>query len=102
MTTITTCQSEIFEQLRDALIKHRSIVAAGSMADCAGEPTLADTSWTDEHEIIVRVDPGTLGKLLEERSIETTRTTIIYIFDAGLLTQFGMTQSGGKPLVMSP
>ena len=48
------------------------------------------------------VDPLALDQLLEQRAVKTAGTTIIDIFDAGLLAQFGDAQPRREALVLSP
>ena len=72
------------------------------MAECRGQPALADASWTDECQIIVSVDPFACDQLLEQRTIKTARIAIVDIFDAGLLAQFGDAQPRREALVLSP
>ena len=43
---VATCQRERLEKARDAMIEHRSIVAAGFVTKGAGEPTLAQAGRT--------------------------------------------------------
>ena len=52
-------------------------------------------------QVLVGVDPGTLGKLLEQRAIETARGAVIDIFDGGLMAQPGVAQAGVQPPVAS-
>jgi hypothetical protein len=47
------------------------------------------------------VDPGTLRKLLEQRTIESARGAVIDIFDGGLMAQPGVAQAGVQPPVAS-
>src|SRR3954451_6144253 len=42
MAAVAAGQREISEQLWDALIEHRAVVAAGLMAESTGQPTFAD------------------------------------------------------------
>ena len=57
---------------RRALQEDGAIIAAGFLADGAGEPTFAYAGWADEGEIVLRIDPFALGELLEQRAIETS------------------------------
>ena len=47
----------------------------------------------------MRIDPGTLGELLEQRAVEAARCTIIDILDGGLMAQPGIAQAGVQPPV---
>jgi len=70
MAPISTRQGEVFAELGPAVIEHGAIVAAGFVADGAGEPTLADAAWANEGQIVVGVDPGAVGELLEQGAVE--------------------------------
>src|SRR6266567_6316043 len=59
-------QGEIGEQLGDALIKDRAVVAAGLLAEGTGKPTFADAGWAAQDQIVVRVDPFAAGELVEQ------------------------------------
>ena len=102
IAAIAACQREIPKQPGHALVKNRSVVATGLVAERTGEPTLADAGWADERQIIVGVDPFTPCKFLEQGAIQTARITIVDIFDTGLLAQFGVTQPRHEALVLSP
>jgi|SRR5208337_2216974 len=54
------------------MIEDGAIVAAGFLADGAGQPALADASRPDKGEIVMGVDPFPLRKLLEQGAIETS------------------------------
>jgi hypothetical protein len=72
------------------------------MAECRGQPALADAGWTDERQIIVSVDPFACDQLLEQGTIKTARIAIVDILDAGLLAQFGDAQPRREALILSP
>ena len=81
------------------MIEHGTIVAAGLLADGASEPTLADAARTDESEIIVGVDPLTVGEFLEQSAVEPARTAIVDIFDRRLLAKPRGAQPRRQPFV---
>ena len=56
------------------------------MAERRGEPALADAGRSAQDQVVVRIDPGTLGELLEQRAVEAARGTVIDILD-GLMAQ---------------
>ena len=65
MTAIAASQGEIGEELGDALIEHRAIVAAGLVTESTGKPTFADAAWPAQDEIVVRIDPLAVRELVE-------------------------------------
>ena len=48
MAPVAARQGEIFEELGRAMIKHRSIVAAGFLADGASQPALPDPGQAND------------------------------------------------------
>ena len=88
MAAVAAGEREVAAELRPAMIEDGAIVAAGFVADGAGEPTLADAGRADQGEIVVGVDPFALGELLEQGAVETSGGAIVDVFDAGLLAQF--------------
>ena len=53
---VAASQGEIGEQLGDSLIEHRTVVAAGLVAEGTGKPTFADAGRPAQDQIVVRVD----------------------------------------------
>ena len=65
ITAIAARQREIGEELGNALIENGPVIAASPVSESAGKPTFADPGRAAQDDIIVRVDPSTLGELLE-------------------------------------
>ena len=57
---------------------------------------------TDQCQIIVSIDPLAVGEFLEQGAVKSAWATIIDVLDAGLLTQFGVSQTRREPLVLPP
>ena len=102
MAAVAARQGESLEEPGHALIEDRAVVATRLVAERRGQPALANAGWTDERQIIVSVDPFALDQLLEQGAIKTAGIAIVDVFDAGLLAQFGDTQSRREAFVMSP
>ena len=102
MAAIASGERQILAELWPAMIEDGAIVAAGFLADGAGQPALADAGRADQGQIVVGVDPFALGELLEQGAVETPGGTIIDIFDARLLTQFGGAQPRRQAFVPPP
>ena len=81
------------------MIDDRAIVAAGLLANGAGEPALADAGRADEGQIVVSVDPLALGEFLEQGAVEPARRAVVDVFDARLLTEPGGAQPRRQPFV---
>ena len=102
MAPVAARQGEVFEELGPAVIEHRAIVAAGLVAEAQASQLLPTPLGPTSGQIVVGVDPFALGELLEQGAVETARTAIIDVFDAGLLAQFGDAQSRRQALVLPP
>ena len=99
MAAVATREREVFAELRPAMIDDGAIVAAGLLADGAGEPAFADAGRADEGQIVVGVDPLALGELLEQGAVEPARGAVVDVFDARLLAEFGGAQPRRQPFV---
>jgi hypothetical protein len=55
------------------------------VAERRRQPVLAHAGRADERQIVVGLDPFSLGELLEQRAVETTRAAIIDVLDGRLL-----------------
>ena len=63
IAAIAAGKGEVGEQLGNALVEHRAIVATCSVAERRGEPALADAGRPAQDQVLVRVDPTALGEL---------------------------------------
>ena len=62
------------------------------MAESTGKPTFADAGRAAQDQIVVRIDPLAIGKLVEQPAIEAARGAVIDILDDGLVAQSGIAQ----------
>ena len=85
MAPVAPGEREVAAEFRPAMIEDGAIVAAGSVADGAGQPALADAGRTDQDQIVVGVDPVALGEPLEQRAIEPSRGAVVDVLDARLV-----------------
>ena len=99
MAAVAARERQLFAELGPAMIDDRAIVAAGLLADGASEPTFPGSARADEGEIVVGVDPLTLGELLEQGAVEPARSAIIYVLDARGLAEFCGAQPRRQPFV---
>ena len=99
MAAVATREREVFAELGPAMIDDGAIVAAGLLADGASQPAFADAGRADEGEIVVGVDPLTLGELLEQGAVEPARGEVIYVLDARGLAEFCGAQPRRQPFV---
>lgn len=95
-------EREVIDQPRQPCIENRAIVAAGLVADGAGEPTLADPCGTDDGAVLMSGDPVALEQHVEQAPIEAARGAVIDILGHGMVAQLGMTQAKGQTPVVAP
>ena len=88
MAAVASGERQVLAELRPAMIEDRPIVAAGFLADGAGEPAFADAGRTDQGEIVAGVNPFALRELLKQGAVEASSGAIVDVFDARLLAQF--------------
>ena len=99
IAAVTAGEREFGEELGNPLIENRAVVAASLVTEGTGKPTFADPGRPAQDQIVVRVDPLSIGELVEESAIEPAWGPVIDVLDAGRLAQSGIAQPGGKPLV---
>jgi hypothetical protein len=99
MAPVAAREGQVLTELRPAMINDGAIVAAGLLANGAGEPTFPGPARPDQGQIIAGVDPLTFGELLEQGSVEPARGAIVDVFDARLLTEHGGAQPRRQPFV---
>src|SRR5689334_2161697 len=92
---------EIGEQARSALVKDREAVAAGLVAESASQPRLADTSWADDHQMVMLAQPVAGGELLEQGAVETAMRAVVDVLDDGGLAQPGFPETTREALVLA-
>src|SRR5207302_10292878 len=95
IAAVTAGEREFGEELGNPLIKNRAVVAASLVAEGTGKPTFADPGRPAQNQIVVRVDPLTIGELVEQSAVEAAWGLVIDVLDAGLLAQSGIAQPGG-------
>src|SRR5215208_7382127 len=87
MAAIAAGQREIGEQLRDALVQDRAVVAAGLMTESTGQPTFTDAGWPAQDQIVACIDPFAAGELVEQGTIEAAWHAVIDILDDSVVAQ---------------
>src|SRR3954447_2974088 len=101
IAAVAAGQRESGEQLGDALVEHRAVVAARLVAESAGQPTLTDTGRPFDDQVLRLVDPATGDQGLEQRSVETAGGPVINVLDGGLMAQPGKAQPGPQPFFVA-
>jgi hypothetical protein len=92
VAAVAAGEREIAKHPRDALIEHRSVVAAGFVAEGTGKPAFADTRGSFDDQVLRLVDPAAGDQCLEQRSVEAAGGAIIDVFDRRLVAQPGIAQ----------
>jgi hypothetical protein len=98
IAAITAGEREFGEELGNPLIQNRAVVAAGLVTQGTSKPRFAHAGRPAQDQIVVRVDPLTIGELVKQSAVEAACGPVIDVLDAGLLAQSGVAQPGGQPL----
>ena len=102
MASVVARQGEVFEELGHAVIEHRSIVAAGLVAEHRRQPALADAGRADERQMSWASIHSPLANFWNNAWSRPTRATIIDVLNGRLLAQFGDTQTRRQSFVAPP
>src|SRR5271166_6101485 len=100
VTTIAAGQCQIGEQTRDTLVEHGVVVAAGTVAERAGEPRFSPPGRPFDDQVLPRLDPAAQRQLLEQRTVQTARRAVIDILDRGVVSQPGVAQARTQSAVL--
>src|SRR5207253_9408809 len=85
IAAIAAGERELGEELGDPLVENRAVVTTSLMTERTGKPTFADPGRPAQNQIVVRVDPLTIGELVEQSAVEAAWGPVIDVLDAGLL-----------------
>src|SRR6516164_4336900 len=83
------------------MVEDGTVVAAGLVAERAGNKTLADAGLPDDQHVLMTFDPIAGDELGKQRLVEPTRHFYIYVLDDGRLAQPCELEPGGQPLVLA-
>ncbi len=89
IAAVATSQGERLEQARNAMVLDRTIVAAGLVAEGAGNPALAEPGCPGDEQVLVAVDPVAANESSEDAAIDATWCAQIDVFHARALAQRG-------------
>ena len=92
MPPVAARQAEVGEQPWHPLVEHGVVVAAGLLAEGAGQPGFADPGRALDDQVLPRLDPAAQRQLLEQRPVEAAAGAPVDVLDAGLVPQLGEPQ----------
>src|SRR5438132_4953203 len=101
IASVAARQRERLEQTRDAMIEHRSIVAAGFVAERAGKPTLAQAGCACDQHVLMAVDPVAADEPGEDGAVDAARGAQIDILHACALAQRGEFEPRREPFCVA-
>ena len=87
VAAVTTRQGERGKEPGCPVVGDGEILAAGFVAERAGQPALADPGWSGEQQPMPGADPVTAGELEKEPAIEAAGGAVVDVLDAGLMPQ---------------
>src|SRR5260370_22680766 len=77
------------------MIRDRTVVAAGLVAEGAGNPALAQPGCPRDEQVLVAVDPVAADESGEDGAIDAAWRAPIEVFHACALAQRGELEAGG-------
>lgn len=89
-------EGELVEKPSKPLIAHREPATRGLVADGASQETLAATGRAQDQNIVVLVQPAATGEAVDQAAVETARSAVVDILEAGGLAQLGKAQTLGE------
>ena len=89
IAAVAACEGERLEQARDAMVLDRTIVAAGLVAEGAGNPTFAQAGCPCDKQVLVAVDPVAADESGEDGAVDAAWGAQIDIFHTCALAQRG-------------
>src|SRR5215212_4018790 len=101
MSSVAARQCEGFEQPRHTMVEDGTVVAACLVTERACDPTLADSGWAGDQQVLLARDPVAIDQLGEEGALDAARRPQIDVLNDGRLAQGGELQSGDEPLVVA-
>src|SRR6202140_3038202 len=101
ISAVAASKSERLEQARDAMILDRTIIAAGLVAEGAGNPALAEPGWPGDEQVLVAADPVAADESGEDGAVDTTWGAQIDVFHACALAQRGELEAGRETFGVS-
>jgi hypothetical protein len=87
------------EQTRHAVVEDGQILAAGLVAERAGEPAFADPAWPGDQEVAPGPDPAAGSELEERGTVEPAMRVVVDILDAGGVTKARRAGAGLEALL---
>src|ERR1700751_6092314 len=99
IAAVTAGEREFGEEVGNSLIENRAVVAGGPVARGPTKPRFAAAGRPAQRQLVVSADPLAIGELVEQSAVEAAGGPVIDVLDTGLLTQSGIAQPGGTPLV---
>ena len=94
MSAVAASQGERLEQARNAVILDRTIIAAGFVAEGAGDPALAEPCCPCDEQVLVAVDPVAADESGEDAAVDAAWRAPIEVFHACALAQRGELEAG--------
>jgi hypothetical protein len=101
IASIAACQRQCVEQAWHAIVDHRSIVAAGLVAERAGKPALAGAGFAGDQQVLSPPDPVAGRELGEQRLVEPARRFGVEILDGRILPEVGKLEPRDEPLAFA-
>ena len=87
VSPVAAREGQRLEETRDPVVEDGMVVAAGLVAERAGDPALAEARRAGDQEIFMTVDPFAGSEPGEDGAVEAARRAQVDVLDAGVLAQ---------------
>src|SRR5258707_11738598 len=101
IATVAPSEAEGLEQAGDAMVLDRTVVAAGLVAEGAGNPALAQPGCPRDEQVLVAVDPVAADESGEDGATDAAWRAPIEVFHACALAQRGELEAGGETVCVA-
>lgn len=101
MSAVSSCDGKGLEETPHPMVGDGATVAAGLVAECAGDPTLAEAGRAGDEQVLVARDPCTIDQVSHDGAVDAARGAQVEILDTGGLAQGGELEASGQSLCIS-
>src|SRR5712671_4586288 len=89
-------EGELVEKPGEPLIAHREPITRRLVAESASDKAFAGAGRAQDQNVVVLVQPAAAGEAVDQAAVETARSSVVDILEAGGLAQLGKAQTLGE------
>ena len=96
MPPVALGDGERLEQARHPVVGDGAAIAAGLVAERAGDPAFSEAGRAGDEQVFVAADPASIDQVPHDRAVDPARGAQIEILDAGSLAEGGELEPGSQ------